>query len=254
MPLHAIITAGGVVPRSLKDTVSVSRKALIEVGGRTLLTTAVTAAQECALLDRVVVVGNDEVRQRLGDRAEFVAEGADVVVNIERGFTHLGGEGCDYAVISPDLPLLDSELLRQFLAAARDSCELAAPLVSRGDFLRRFPGARNRFARFAGGLQATMGSCFYFSGPALRANLPLARDCYRYRKYAHRLAVMLGLPIVFAFLFGRLRIEALERRAAQLTGVVVRAIPMSDAGIAYDIDNLENLQYAESLLRGGTES
>lgn len=254
MPLHAIVTAGGPVPRSLKGHTSVSRKALITVGGRTLLAAAVEAAQACPQIDRVVAVGNGDVQESLAGGAEFVAEGPDLVANIQRGFDHCGRAGADYVVLSPDLPFITAEILSRYTAAARDSCELAAPLVSRQDFLARFPGAPNRFERFAGGLQATMGSCFFFSGPALRANLPLARDCYRYRKYPHRLAIMLGLPIVFAYLFRRLSIEALERRATQLTGVLARALPVRDAEIAYDIDDLISVEYAEQLLAGRTSA
>ncbi len=250
MPLNAIITAGGPVPRSLRGHTGVSRKALIQVGGRLLLHTAAEAARQSPQIDRVVAVGNGDVEAALAGGAEFVMEGPDLVANIERGFDHCGGARADYLVLSPDLPFVTAEILGRYIAAARDSCELAAPLVSRDDFLARFPGAPNRFARFAGGLEATMGSCFYFSGPALRANLPLARDCYRYRKYPHRLAIMLGLPIVFAYLFRRLRIEALEHRAAQLTGVTVRALPSSDAELAYDIDDLASVEYAEQLPAG----
>lgn len=254
MPLHAIVTAGGPVPRSLKGHTSVSRKALITVGGQTLLAAAVSAANDCQLVERIVVVGNRDVEAALAGGAEFVAEGPDLVANIQRGFDHCGGAGSDYIVLSPDLPFITPEILGRYITAARDACELAAPLVSRQDFLARFPGAPNRFARFAGGLEATMGSCFYFNGPALRANLPLARDCYRYRKYPHRLAIMLGLPIVIAYLLKRLRIEALERRASQLTGVVVRALPVRDAELAYDIDDPVSLEYAEKLLAGRFEA
>jgi len=250
MPLNAIITAGGPLPRSLEGHTGVSRKALVQVGGRLLLHSAVEAARGCEQIDRVVTVGNRDVEAALAGAAEFVMEGPDLVANIQRGFDHCGGARADYVVLSPDLPFITAGILGRYTAAARDSCELAAPLVSRQDFLGRFPHAPNKFARFAGGLEATMGSCFYFSGPALRANLPLARDCYRYRRYPHRLAIMLGLPIVLAYLFRRLSIEALERRAAQLTGVAVRALPTRDAELAYDIDDLVSVEYAERLLAG----
>ena len=48
-------------------------------------------------------------------------------------------------------------------------------------------------------------------------------------------------------LTGRATLAGLERRASQLTGANVRTIRMSDAGIAYDIDDLENYRYLNKL-------
>ena len=70
MGLHAIITAGGGVPRDLRTATEVKRKALIEVGGRTMLLAAVQAAHGCLLIDRVVVLGNDEVAAATPAEAE----------------------------------------------------------------------------------------------------------------------------------------------------------------------------------------
>jgi len=146
--------------------------------------------------------------------------------------------------------------LDSFLSAATSHCQLAAPVVSRDAFLRTFPGAPNKFLRLARGEQVTMGSCFYFTGPTLKANFPLARDFYRHRRFPHRLAIMLGLPIILALIFKQLTLEMVERRAGQLTGAVVRGLPTEDAVLAYDIDSLENYEFALQLLklRGATLS
>ena len=248
MALNAIITAGGGVPRSLAAYTGVSRKALIDAGGRSLLDTAVDAVQSSTLISEGVVVGNEDVRRALGGRMEFLAEGATLVENIQRGFMHFKGELSDYITISPDLPFLTGAALDVFLRAARPACQIGVPLIDREDFLACYPGAPNAFSRIAGGRQVTTGSCFYLHGPSLKANFPLFHDLFRFRKFPHRLAVMLGLPVIFAFAFGRLRVEAAEQRAAALTGAQVRAIGMSDASIAYDIDNAENYEFALELM------
>ena len=247
MGIKAIITAGGGVPRSLAAITPVSRKALVEVGGRSLLTTAVEAAQGCRYIDGVVVIGNEEVREHLAGRAEFLDEGGSLIENIERGYEHFGGDSADYLTISPDLPFLSADCLNAFLGTAPGICDLGAPLVDREDFLRCYPGAPNTFVRLAGGRQVTTGSCFYLTGPALRMNFPLFNDLFRYRKHPHRMAIMLGLRVIWGFFTGTLTLGLAEERATQLTGATVRAVEMTDAAIAYDIDNQLNYEFAQSL-------
>jgi len=249
MALQAIITAGGRVPRDLQERLAVSRKALIPLNGLTLLTTACRAARESRLIDQATAVGNADVQAALEDGTGFIQEGPELIDNIQRAFDQLGGDRHDYLILSPDLPFITGLALDAFISQASGCCELAAPIVSRDDFLRAFPGAPNQFLQLAGGRQVTMGSCFYLTGPVLRANIPLARDCYRFRKYPHRLAIMLGLPIILAYLFKRLTLELIERRAGHLTGAIVKGLPMADAGLAYDVDSAENYQFALKLLQ-----
>jgi hypothetical protein len=84
----------------------------------------------------------------------------------------------------------------------------------------------------------------YITGPALKSNIPLGRDFFNARKYPHRLAIMLSLPIAIAYMLGRLRLSAVETRARQLTGAETRGVAMRDAAIAYDVDNRMNYEYA----------
>ncbi|MEZ5337872.1 MAG: NTP transferase domain-containing protein [bacterium] len=247
MALHAILIAGGQLPETLRQFSPHATKALLPVQGRSLLQTAVDAAADCELFERIVVSGNHEVADNLPEAAEYVQIGADVVDNIMNAFEHLGGPGHDYLILSPDLPRINAEVLGNFVRRARDMGELCMPVVSREDFLAKFPGATNRFEKLDGG-QYTLGSVFYITGNVLRQNMPLARDLFRNRKQVHKMAIFFGLPVVFGMLTGRLTLAQLERRAEHLTGARVRGVHVRDAGIAYDIDDLENYRY----INGGT--
>jgi hypothetical protein len=238
------LIAGGTLPRELQQFSPFRTKALLKIGGQSLLQRAVLASVDSDLFERIVVSGSSEVADNLPEEAEYVPLGADVVGNILNAYEHLGGEEHDYMVLSPDLPRVSAAAIRQFMEGAQSSGELCLPLVSQADFLSMFPGATNRFEKLDGG-RYTMGSCFYITGPVLRQNMPLARDLFNSRKAVHKMAIFFGLPVVFALLTGRATVAAVEQRASQLTGARVRAIRMSDAGIAYDIDNLENYRYIE---------
>lgn len=231
------------MPRELAGEHPLSRKALLPVGGCTLLDTALTATEGCLLVDDIAVVGDSAVEAALAGRAEFVPERDNLADNVLAGFRALGEESRDYIIISPDLPFLTADVLREFITYSSELGELCLPVVTRDDFLRHFPGAPNKFERL-GPDRLTMGSCIYITGQALKANIPLARDFIRCRKYPHRLALMLGFGILLRFMFGRLRLGDLETRAGQLTGARCRAIRMEDAGIAYDIDTRENYEFA----------
>ena len=89
-----------------------------------------------------------------------------------------------------------------------------------------------------------MGSAIFATGQVLHSNIPLWEDLYRWRRSPHRLAALLGLPIAFAMLRGRLRLTAVEARASALTGAPARAVESSGAGLAYDIDTREHYDYA----------
>jgi GTP:adenosylcobinamide-phosphate guanylyltransferase len=251
MALHAILIAGGRLPKELQPLASSRVKALLDVGGESLLSRSARAARGYPAIERVCAVGNSEVAEAAkAAGCEYAPEGETVIDNVFSAFNALGGKEHAYLIISPDLPFITADALAAFIAAAQASpAEIALATATGAAFLARFPGAPNRFERVDSG-PLTLGSVFYLTGPALNSNIPLARDFFRWRKWPHRLALLLGLPIAFAFLTGKLRLAQLEARAAQLTGVEVCGFP-APPELAYDVDNLANLRFAEELLRRG---
>lgn len=244
MALQVIITAGGRLPRELQAHSPSPVKALLELGGHSLLSYALAAAEGLPELGSVAVVGGAEVQHRVPLHVMHIEEGETVVDNIHRGFRELGGKPHQYLILSPDLPFIDSAALLHFAAAARASgAALAAPLVSEQDFLARFPGAPNKFNRLDG-RAVTMGSVMFMEGGLLQSNIPLMQDFYRHRKWPHRLASLVGWSLAFALLTGRLSLSAVEQRLERLTGGPARGIFGPDAGIAYDIDDKANYDYA----------
>lgn len=243
MALHAILTAGGMLPQALRRYSPSPVKALLNVGGRTLLELAAQAARDCGMVERIAAVGGEQVERSVPAGVEYVPEGYDVIDNIHNAFVALGGLEHDYAVISPDLPFISGDGLAAFIAAAMVKAELAFPVITAAHFKERFPGASNAF-ELLDGQRVTMGSAVFMTGRMLQANVPLGRDFYRYRKLPHKLAALLGWRVIWAYLTRSLRLSALEVRAGQLTGGRVCGIFVSDAGLAYDIDNRANYEYA----------
>lgn len=247
MALHAILIAGGMLPKNMRQLSTSPVKALLEMAGESLLETSAKAARESGLFGRIAAVGNSEVQRACPEGCEYVEWGEDMVGNIVNAYRALGEADHNYVIISPDLPFISAGGLRTFVLAAQASSEIGITLVSRDDFLARFPGAPNRFEKLDGGL-ATMGSVFFITGSALQANIPLLRDMYASRKRPWRLAVFMGLPILWGFLTGSLRTTMLETRFASLMGATFKGLDGSDPGLVFDIDTPENYRFAAELL------
>jgi CTP:molybdopterin cytidylyltransferase MocA len=246
--LQAIITAGGRLPPELHEHSSSRVKALLKLHERTLLDYSVSALQEAGIFERMVVVGNDEVSAATPAGFEYVEERDSLVGNIQAGFEFLGGRTHDYLLFSPDLPFVSAEAVRHFAATAARECDLGFAYVTRDDFLAHFPGSPNRFEK-VNGMEMTLGSCVYMSGTMLGTNIPLVHDFYRMRRSPFKLAMLLGFPVTWSFITGKLRLDLLEQRFAQLTGGRVKALRVEHAGIAYDIDSLANYMHALEVLQ-----
>jgi len=242
-----VLTAGGEVPASLRAQFPLPAKALIPFRGRPLVAYALDALLACGCATRpVAVVGPPEVEAVLapyGADAKWLQCGRTLMDNALLGL-HFHGDGLPLLLLSPDLPAVTPQVLDAFAAAVPDEAELAAPVITREQFLRRFPGAPNAFVHTATGA-ITMGSAFFITPRVLRINVPLAQDAYRARKYPWRLAYMAGAKITWQLLTRRVRIADVEARVSALCDAVARAVFVDAPELAYDIDSPENLAYLE---------
>jgi|GEM_PF-2253793 len=244
-----VVVSGGKVPRALRPHFNLAAKSLIPWRGKTLLEYAVDALLESSCAARpIAVVGPEEARAplgRYGSDVRWLQCGETLMDNANIGL-RFHGEGSTLLLLSPDLPVVTGGAIDRFAAAVPPEVELAAPVITREQFLRRFPGAPNKFLPTAGG-EVTMGSAFFITGRALRMNIPLGQDAYRARKCPWRLAYMAGLKITWQVLTRRLNIKDLEARASKLCDAQVRAVFVDAPELAYDVDAPENLEYLESL-------
>jgi hypothetical protein len=243
MALRLIIAAGGELPRDMQAQGLPPNKALLAVGPDRLLDRSVAAARATSPGEPVVVVGDEHVRRHLPLDAEHVPAGGSVIDNIARGFERHGGAAHDYLVLSSDLPFVTPQALAGFAVQAQNSADLAVPIVTRESFLARFPEAPNKFER-VDGRELTMGSAFYCNGRLLQQNIPLMQDFARHRKSPFKLALLLGLPVLWGFITKRIALATLEQRASALTGGRVKAVETAAAELAFDIDTLAEYNFA----------
>ncbi len=242
-----VVVSGGEVPRALRPHFDLKAKSLIPWRGKTLLEYAVDALLESLCAARpIAVVGPEETRAPLeayGEDVRWLCCGETLMDNANIGLS-FHGAGSTLLIVSPDLPLVTGEAIDRFVAAVPPEVEMAAPVITREQFLRRFPGAPNKFLPTSDG-EVTMGSAFFITGRALKINTPLGQDAYRARKYPWRLAYMAGWKITWQLVTRRLNVKDLEGRLSRLCDAQVRAIYVDAPEVAYDIDRPENLEYLE---------
>jgi len=244
-----VVVSGGEVPRALRPHFDLAAKSLIPWRGKTLLEYAVDALFRSSCATRpIAVVGPEEARaplKKYGSDVRWLQCGETLMANANIGLK-FHGEGRTLLLLSPDLPVVTGKAIDRFVSAIPPEVEIAAPVITREQFLQRFPDAPNKFLPTADG-EVTMGSAFFITGRALRMNIPLGQDAYRARKYPWRLAYIAGLRITWQLLTRRLKLEDVEARASRLCDAQMRAVFVDAPELAYDVDIPENLEYLEEL-------
>lgn len=245
--MDATITAGGRIAGSFAQTIGTTIKALAPMGERRLVDLAIDAARSAGA-ERIALVGGDAVRAHCGDRVDrFIAESSSGFVNIKSAIQAWGNERILY--LTSDLPFVSGSGVRDFVARSGDAL-VAMPLASEDDYGRRFPGAPPHVMTL-GTRRFASGSVFLLTPPALAPLWPMLEGLFAGRKNALAMAAMLGPALLLRFLFRRLRVEDIERRAARVIGGRACAVWDADPGLCFDIDVESEWAYAlERTARG----
>jgi GTP:adenosylcobinamide-phosphate guanylyltransferase len=245
--LAPIVVSGGVVPEGLRSRFQLPAKSLITCMGKSLLAHSIHALLESECASRpIAVVGPAGVQAELaqfGDAVKWLQCGDTLMDNAAIGM-RFHGDGKDLLILSPDLPAVTGAAIDMFVREIPEDVEIAVPIVTRAQFLRRFPNAPNKFVRTAEG-EVTMCSAFFFTGRALKINLGLGMDTYRSRKNPLKLAAILGPSVAFQLLRGRLCLEAVEGRVSRICDAKARVVRVDAPELAYDVDCWENIDFLE---------
>lgn len=267
--LRIVLTCGGRLKHAMRGISPGNVKALLKSGGISLLERAVAAAlgiedsqadesADTAIeLSGLIAVGPPDVAneiERISDSlrpdiaVHYAAEGSTLLDNIVIGVKASIGEGEaeKSLIVSPDLPFINSESICDFLKGVPKDAELALPAVTKEDFLKEFPGAKNRFNRLKEG-NLTLGSVIFARTSAITANTGLFQDAHNARKNPAKLAGMLGPAFIFKYLAGTLSVKDAETRLSLITGAKTHAVMNSSPLLAFDIDNEIDYEYAERL-------
>jgi len=240
--LHAVITAGGRVEGAFAQAIGTDVKALAPLGSRRLIDAAIEAARGAGA-EAIAVVGGDAVRAHCDGRIErFIDESPDGGENARRALRAFPNE--DLLYLTSDVPFIDAGGLRDFVARS-DGSVVAMPLADADGYERRFPHAPEHTMAI-GGERFASGSVFVLRSPALAGIEEVAAAFFAARKSVWRMAGLCGPGLLIRFALRRLHIADIESRASRVLGGRVRAVRNASPGLCYDVDTLEEWEYARA--------
>ena len=253
--LTALILAGtraGGDP--LADYGGVTHKALIDVGGRTMIERVVSALDAVPQVARIVVaieqpdllIGLPGLQapactKPLTTMATGSGPSATVAAALAR-------EGTPLLVTTADHALLQTPWLLEFLAACPPGADVTVGLSRRAAVEAAAPHTRRTWLRFSDG---DFSGCnmFLMAQPAARGAVDLWRELERDRKQPLRMMRRLGWTVALRYRLGWLTSTAATARLGALAGGASIAIAeLSDGRAAIDVDKPEDLDLVRRLV------
>ncbi len=231
----------------------VSHKALIEVGGRTMIERVVSALAAVPEVARIVVA--IERPELLADLPELQpnvcgkplttmapASGPSATVAAA-----LASEGSPLLVTTADHALLQTSWLSEFLAACPEHADVCVALGRRDVVQAAAPNTKRTWLRFADG-HFSGCNLFLMARPAAVGAAELWCELERHRKDPLQLMRRLGWSVALRYQMGQLTLAAALGRLGELAGGARLAIvEMSDGRAAIDVDKAEDLDLVRQL-------
>lgn len=244
----AILPAGGQIDDAFAAKVGTKSKALIPFEGRTILERTIEALRASNSIERIALIGPDEVlnhpaAQQADLRLTPLDSGPDNIYKGLQSLTESDQATRQVVVSTTDMPFLTPEMINGFLDLCPPGREVCVPLVSGEAYEARFPGSTATFVMLADG-KWTTGGVFRMDVAAMQRIKPAIDRVFRYRKSKVGMARILGPGFLLKFLTKRLTVADIESKIVSMLGCTGAAIPGCAAELAYDIDYVDDYDYA----------
>ncbi len=252
MRVDVILPAGGRIEGTLAEEAGTDVKALIQLEGRSFLEIAANSAQATGVVNRTVVIGPESIRA-IGEKCAdaVLPEAESGPANIFNGFRWLGeqpGAAEHVLILTTDLPFLLPQSVSRFLESCPPDRDICLPLFSRQEFESHFPGSQNTYVKLRDG-QWTAGCAYLLRRHALEQNRNHIDQLFAARKSAFGMARLLGPFFIARYLTKSLRVPHIESHCAKMTGCTAAAIRTCDPALAFDIDDLPDYRYAQTVFK-----
>ena len=245
MPAAVVLAGsrGGTDP--VAQYAGVADKALIELGGETMLARVLGALRAAGMADVAVAANAPAVAQEAQRHgARMLPAAAGPSASTAEALTALGAP---LLVTTGDHALLRPEWVRGFVADVPKGADVAVLLARREAVEQAAPGSRRTYLRFADGHWSGC-NLFLLATPQAEAAVRLWQAVERDRKRPWRIVGRLGPALLLRYLLGRLSlaeaIAALGRRA----GVIAAVVECRDGLAAVDVDKPSDLDFVRDYL------
>ncbi|HEV2471893.1 MAG TPA: NTP transferase domain-containing protein [Chthonomonadales bacterium] len=234
-----VVLAGGAAKPDLQAATGQSVRALVEVGGKTLLQTILQAVSEDDA--PVAVVGNVPPQ----GRSHSIPDSGDFVTNVTSGLTHF--RSAPFVLLATsDLPFITSAAVVDFVeravsTAGSGQTAMVWPIVEVAKCYQRYPGVKRTALKLREG-EFTGGNLMLVRPEAILEKQSQIADAYASRKSPLRIAALLGMGTVLRLAISQIVMPSamglryLEQRVSALLGAGARAVISPYPEIATDLD------------------
>lgn len=231
-------------------------KAFAPVAGVPMIIRVLDTLQACDLISTIVLCGPPEsLHDQCPELKQRIASGQVTWLPNLDSPSRSADSGLDHIPLdtpvlltTADHALLTPAIVRDFLQrAAATPCDAAVGAVSEQAITAAFPGCKRTIIRLRDG--GFRGCNLYAFNPRGRALVGFWRQAEDLRKRPWRLiGKVLGFKAVFLYLFGLLTSQQGLAAVSEKSGVNIQVIMLDDARAGVDVDKVEDLMLAESML------
>lgn len=251
----AILPAGGTIAPEFAAKVGTENKALIRFGDQTILERTIEALRASGRVGRIIVIGTPEVLESDAVKKAdgTLAAGGSGPDNILKGLKHLlasPNPPQKVLIVTTDLPFLTPDLVNHFIELCPLDKDICLPLISKDEFQGRFPNCSATFIPLYDGVW-TAGCAYIFDVKAFERSMPHIEKVFNNRKSKLGMAKLLGPAFLVKFLRKRLSVPDIEKKIVSLLGCSGAAVRHAPPELAYDIDDMEDYDYATTHVLGG---
>ena len=231
-------------------------KVFAKVGGEPMIMRVLDALAASDRVDRVVLCGPPEARldhcpplkQRIkSGEITWLPNQDSPSRSAEYGINHLPND-MPVLLTTADHALLSPQIVQYFLTESlRAESDATVGVVTGEQMSAAFPGIKRTVFRLQDG--GFCGCNLFAFKPQGRKLVNFGRQVEDLRKKPWRLVAQLASPgLVLSFLLRRLSLKMALDALAEKSGVQIKAVMLPDARAGIDVDKVEDLRLAESLV------
>jgi len=241
-----IVPAGGTIDGSYSEAAGTKIRCLAPIGNSCVLQRVVTVLRATTAISTIVVAAPDEVHQKVDGVDFWALSGSLGTDSIRNALKCL--EGTERVLIcTSDLPFLTPEAVADFIERSDPTADISIGLVKARDYNQTFPDSpASTFVSLKETGPITIGCLFFLTKAGQNRVDPWLDRLFNARKSLLQSALLLGPIVVGQLITRRLSIKSLQHRAKQLIGLNVDIVLDVSPQLAFDIDTLEDYEYART--------
>lgn len=231
----------------------VALKALVRVGGETMLSRVARTLSSHPRIGRLLVLAQDtDLLKQHEDsgwmaadpRIAFVTSGSGISSSIA---AVLAGGNYPVLVTTADNALLTSAMIDSFITGT-SGADVAVAMVERRVLLASYPQSRRTWLKFRGGWWSG-ANLFWFANNKVKPLLALWQSVEQDRKKGMKIVGAFGPLLLIGAVLRLLTIYQAVAMAGRRFGLSARIVAMPQAEACIDVDKPGDLELAEAILR-----